>query len=34
MDARGQLAAIRAITPRGYTGHEHIDRAGIVHMNG
>jgi RHS repeat-associated protein len=30
----GQLAAIRAITPRGYTGHEHLDSLGIVHMNG
>jgi len=23
-----------AITPRGFTGHEHVDTAGIVHMNG
>jgi hypothetical protein len=30
----GQLAAIRAITPRGYTGHEHVDALGIIHMNG
>ena len=30
----GQLAAIRAITPRGYTGHEHLDALGIIHMNG
>jgi len=28
------IAALRAITPRGFTGHEHIDHAGIVHMNG
>ncbi|MCA1778389.1 MAG: FG-GAP-like repeat-containing protein [Xanthomonadaceae bacterium] len=23
-----------AITPRGYTGHEHVDSMGIIHMNG
>ncbi|GAB4201385.1 MAG: hypothetical protein Tsb002_37950 [Wenzhouxiangellaceae bacterium] len=28
------LNALREITPRGYTGHEHIDHAGIIHMNG
>ena len=22
------------ITPRGYTGHEHVDEMGIIHMNG
>ncbi|HRQ63966.1 MAG TPA: RHS repeat-associated core domain-containing protein [Xanthomonadaceae bacterium] len=28
------LGWILAITPRGYTGHEHVDFAGIIHMNG
>ena len=28
------LNAMLAITPRGYTGHEHVDSAGIIHMNG
>jgi len=23
-----------AVTPRGYTGHEHVDDMGIIHMNG
>lgn len=26
--------ALRTVTPRGFTGHEHIDHAGIIHMNG
>ncbi len=30
----GQLNAMLAITPHGYTGHEHVDSMGIVHMNG
>lgn len=30
----GYLAAMLAITPRGYTGHEHVDAMGIIHMNG
>jgi RHS repeat-associated protein len=30
----GDLAAMLAITPRGYTGHEHVDSMGIIHMNG
>jgi RHS repeat-associated protein len=25
---------IQATTPRGYTGHEHLDNLGVVHMNG
>ncbi|MEX0914538.1 MAG: hypothetical protein WDZ60_01485, partial [Wenzhouxiangellaceae bacterium] len=28
------LNAMLAITPRGFTGHEHVDSAGIIHMNG
>lgn len=28
------LTAMLAITPRGYTGHEHVDTLGIIHMNG
>ena len=30
----GMLASLRNITPRGFTGHEMIDHAGIIHMNG
>jgi RHS repeat-associated protein len=30
----GALATMRGITPRGYTGHEHLDALGIIHMNG
>jgi len=30
----GVLASLRNITPRGFTGHEMIDHAGIIHMNG
>jgi len=26
--------AMLAITPRGFTGHEHLDRHGLIHMNG
>nr|WP_277347458.1 RHS repeat-associated core domain-containing protein [Wenzhouxiangella sp. XN79A] len=22
------------LTPRGFTGHEHLDRHGLIHMNG
>ena len=25
---------MRAITPRGYTGHEYVDGTGVIHMNG
>jgi len=28
------LNAMLAVTPRGFTGHEHVDSAGIIHMNG
>jgi len=28
------LSTILAITPRGFTGHEHIDHAEVIHMNG
>ena len=28
------LAGILDITPRGFTGHEHVDHADIIHMNG
>lgn len=28
------LATPAATTPRGYTGHEHLDSVGLVHMNG
>ncbi len=28
------LNAMLAVTPRGFTGHEHVDNAGIIHMNG
>lgn len=28
------LGTILAITPRGFTGHEHIDHAEVIHMNG
>lgn len=37
-EARGlrtnQLSDILNTTPRGFTGHEHIDHANIIHMNG
>jgi len=26
--------AMLSITPRGYTGHEHLDDFGLIHMNG
>jgi len=26
--------AMLAITPRGFTGHEHLDELGVIHMNG
>jgi RHS repeat-associated protein len=28
------VATLRGTTPRGFTNHEHIDHAGIIHMNG
>jgi RHS repeat-associated protein len=28
------LAAINALSDRGFTGHEHVDSMGLVHMNG
>ncbi len=28
------LAQIGIGTSRGYTGHEHLDRTGLIHMNG
>ncbi|MCP5147948.1 MAG: RHS repeat-associated core domain-containing protein [Pseudomonadales bacterium] len=28
------MATITAFEPRGYTGHEHLDDIGIIHMNG
>jgi len=30
----GWSSAVMDITPRGYTGHEHLDRHGLIHMNG
>jgi RHS repeat-associated protein len=30
----GDLATMREITRDGYTGHEHLDSTGLVHMNG
>lgn len=30
----GEWQHIQATTPRGYTGHEHLDNLGLVHMNG
>lgn len=29
-----QIAAMLSVTPRGFTGHEHLDAVGVVHMNG
>lgn len=29
-----EWAQIAALTPRGYTGHEHLDNLGVIHMNG
>ena len=34
IDPRTQPTTNDARTDRGFTGHEHVDRAGIVHMNG
>jgi RHS repeat-associated protein len=28
------LTDVLDLTPRGFTGHEHVDHAGIIHMNG
>ncbi len=28
------LGTLLAITPRGFTGHEHVDHAEVIHMNG
>ena len=28
------MAADPATTPRGYTGHEHLNNLGVIHMNG
>jgi RHS repeat-associated protein len=28
------LLPVIAITPRGFTGHEHVDHANVIHMNG
>jgi RHS repeat-associated protein len=30
----GDLTAIASVTRRGFTGHEHLDDLGLVHMNG
>lgn len=30
----GDLALIASITRRGFTGHEHLDAVGLIHMNG
>ncbi len=32
--AAPSLVNVLDITPRGYTGHEHVDHADIIHMNG
>jgi RHS repeat-associated protein len=29
-----KLSELRAISIRGFTGHEHVDHANIIHMNG
>ncbi|MGA0098471.1 MAG: RHS repeat-associated core domain-containing protein [Steroidobacteraceae bacterium] len=29
-----QVSAVRAITPAGFGGHEHLDAAGLLHLNG
>ena len=33
-NAAPSLSGLLAITKRGYTGHEHVDHANIIHMNG
>ena len=33
-DPLGWAIDMLAVTPRGYTGHEHLDRFGLIHMNG
>lgn len=33
-DTEQLLSQVGVVTSRGYTGHEHLDRTGIVHMNG
>lgn len=30
----GELAALANVTHRGFTGHEHLDAVGLIHMNG
>lgn len=32
--AASTLVSVLDITPRGFTGHEHVDHADIIHMNG
>jgi RHS repeat-associated protein len=32
--AAGTFTAAPTATDRGYTGHEHVDELGLVHMNG
>ena len=33
-DGRQAIAAAGVKTARGYTGHEHLERTGLIHMNG
>ncbi len=30
----GELGALANVTRRGFTGHEHLDQVGLIHMNG
>lgn len=30
----GELSALANVTRRGFTGHEHLDAVGLIHMNG
>jgi len=34
IETRIQATPNDARTDRGFTGHEHLDRAGLIHMNG
>ena len=34
IDTRIQATPNDARTDRGFTGHEHLDRAGLIYMNG
>jgi len=34
IDTRIQTTPNDARTDRGFTGHEHLDRAGLIHING